>query len=215
MGNRIVMKSYTKTALLASSALLFSQAGCKETKHEFNKPNILFITTDYTRGADLPVTGAPFLKAPTLSKLCKEGAVFVNHNCNSPICMPSRATIATGHYAHSHSLWDNRRIPLRQEGLPLLTEGFKEAGYTTLGIGKMHFHPMDGDYAYDYRVSLEGKDAKFRDDDYEKYLNEHGYSREIFYNYKNGSGIPRGQSFYDWPFPEELNADAFVGIKAG
>lgn len=191
-------------------------ASCKNDDQYFNRPNILFITTDYTRGEDLPVTGAPFLIAPTLSKLCDEGAVFVRHCCNSPICMPARATIATGHYPHSHSLWDNRSIPLKQTGLPLLTTDLKAMGYQTIGIGKMHFHPFkaDGYYDYDIRVTLEGKDAGYRDDDYEKYLAEKGYSRKQLQQQTDGSDIPRGQSFFDWQLDENLHADAFVGNQA-
>lgn len=180
-----------------------------------SKPNILFITTDYTRGEDLPLTGAPFLNAPTLSKLCEEGAVFNRHCCVAPICMPARATIATGCYPHSHSLWDNRSIPLKQSDLPLLTSDLKKMNYQTIGIGKMHFHPFkaDGFYDYDIRITLEGKDRDYRDDDYEKYLNKKGTSRKKLREFSVESDIPKGQSFYDWPHDEDLHADAFVGIK--
>ncbi len=201
--------------IICITVFILMFAGCQERKKEFNRPNILFITTDYTRGEDLPVTGAPFLHAPALTKLCEEGAVFTRHCCNAPICMPARATIATGHYPHSHSLWDNRAIPLKQPGLPLLTTGLKEMGYQTVGIGKMHFHPFksDGYYDYDIRITLEGKDRNYRDDDYEKYLEERGTSRKELRKQRDTTNIPRGQSFFDWQLDEEFHADAFVGVK--
>jgi arylsulfatase A-like enzyme len=129
--------------------------------------------------------------------------------------MPARATIATGHYPHAHGLWDNRQIPVRQEGLPFLITDLKRNGYQTVGIGKMHFHPFQADYDYDLRISLEGKDVAHRDDDYEHYLAERGTSRRQI-KALEGDGplkLPRGQSFFDWPLDEELHADAFVGRK--
>lgn len=201
--------------VLSGGVVLTTFVSCSSTLEIQEKPNILFITTDYTRGEDLPVTGAPFLNAPVLKRLCNEGVVFTHHCCNAPISMPARASITTGHYPHSHSLWDNARIPVRQENLPFLITDLKECGYQTLGIGKMHFHPfeVDDNYDYDVRVTLEGKDALYRNDDYECYLNEKGLSRKDIRALSDGNDIPRGQSFFDWPLDESLHADAFVGIK--
>lgn len=189
--------------------------GCEFQPEEDTRPNILFITTDYTRGVDVPAVGAPFLKMPVLDRLTEEGAVFTSHSCTAPICMPARATIVTGHYPHSHSLWDNAAIPVKKEGRPFLIRDLKERGYTTAGIGKMHFHPFEEDFHFDYRVTLEGKDLAYRDDDYERYLEKRGYSRKKIRELEgNNPGIPRGQSFFDWPLEESLHPDAFVGHKA-
>ncbi|MCT4646682.1 MAG: sulfatase-like hydrolase/transferase [Carboxylicivirga sp.] len=217
------MKRYIPKIIFVTFVTVF--ASCNTNKkakvQDFDRPNILFVTTDYTRGEDLPVTGAPFLNAPALSKLCDEGAVFTRHSSVAPICMPARASIATGCYPHSHSLWDNGPVPLKQEGLPLLTTELKKMGYQTVGIGKMHFHPFksgdyrEGYYDYDVRVTLEGKAAKYKDDDYEKYLNEHGTSRkELLSKAKQLNEVSHLQTFFDWHIEEELHADAFVGKKA-
>ena len=185
--------------------------GCRKPNQP---PNILFITTDYTRGADLPVMGANFVKAPHIDRLCREGAVFTRHACVNPICMPARASWVTGMYPHSHSLWDNEAISIKKESWPFLLRDLQVSGYQTVGVGKMHFYPFDGDYNFDTRISLEGKDRSYRDDDYEAYLEQHGLSRKII---RNGSGrwkLPQGQDIYDWPFEEALHADGFVGKKA-
>ena len=73
------------------------------------KPNILFITTDYQAWEDVPEL-TPVLKMPALDRLYKEGLVFENHYCTAPVCMPSRYTIVSGTYPHTHGLWDNLRI---------------------------------------------------------------------------------------------------------
>ena len=72
-----------------------------------SKPNLLFISTDYQRGVDLPSFGSPFLIMPNVDRLCEEGVVFKNHISTNPICMPARACWMTGQYPHTHGLWDN------------------------------------------------------------------------------------------------------------
>lgn len=194
--------------------LLFFLLSCNEKNNLPEKPNILFITTDYTRGVDMPTVGAPFIQMPTVEKWSQEGAVFTRHSSVSPICMPARATIVTGAYPHTHNLWDNTSISVKKEGQPFLITELKKQGYTTVGIGKMHFHPFKADYDYDYRVTLEGKDRNYRDDDYEAYLAEHGSSRQAIKNAKHKDpNIPPGMGYFDWDLDEKLHPDAFVGIK--
>ena len=161
----------------------------------------------------MPMVGSSFLRMPTIDRLSREGAVFVRHSCVSPICMPARATIVTGSYPHSHSLWDNARISVKKEGKPFLITDLKKQGYKTIGIGKMHFSPFEADYDYDLRITLEGKDRSYRDDDYEKYLAKKGSSRKEIQKLKGKRNVPRGQSFFDWPLDEDLHPDAFVANK--
>lgn len=203
---RVMMRAF-----LIKSVLLLLATSCQ--KKEANKPNILFITTDYTRGVDVPMAGSPFLKMPTIDRLSREGAVFIRHSCVSPICMPARATIVTGSYPHSHSLWDNTGISVKKEGKPFLITDLKKLGYKTVGIGKMHFSPFKADYDYDHRITQEGKDRHYRDDDYERYLEERGSSRKDIKNLKGDRKVPRSQSFFDWPLDEDLHPDAFVAHK--
>ncbi|UJH67838.1 sulfatase [Allomuricauda sp. SCSIO 65647] len=209
-------RTLKKTILFLGIALFLS---CIQKKHEKNgqlvdkRPNILFITTDYTRGSDLEYLGRP-LRMPVLQDLIANGAVFTKHSSVSPICMPARASIVTGLYPHTHSLWDNRAISVKKPNWPFLTRDLQSAGYTTLGIGKMHFHPFQEDYYYDHRVTLEGKDRDYRDDDYEKYLEAQGTSRKALRAAYSSTGRPRGQDFYPWPADEKLHPDYFVGEAA-
>ena len=176
-----------------------------------NRPNILVITTDYQRGVDGPSLGSPFLKMPAVDRLCREGAVFGNHVSTSPICMPARATWVTGMYPHTHGLWDNMKYPFPNDG-PFLPRDLQQLGYRTLGIGKMHFHPWDKDHNFDVRIVDEGKDLKnFMDDDYNKYLKQHGLDRDKVHDFKGPYKMRGGQTVYDWPVDEKLHHDAFVG----
>lgn len=46
-------------------------------------------------------------KTPNLDKLSKKGTKFINAYCTSPICVPSRAGLATGLYTFQNKNWDN------------------------------------------------------------------------------------------------------------
>ena len=70
------------------------------------KPNILFITTDYQAGEDIP-GNTSVLQMPNLAKLMLEGATFQNHYSVAPVCIPSRYSIISGMYPHYHGNWDN------------------------------------------------------------------------------------------------------------
>ena len=210
-------RTHTKAILFLGIALFFSCNPKKDGKNGQvvvdKRPNILFITTDYTRAADLELLEG-VLKMPAVKALYDEGAVFVRHSCVSPICMPARASIVTGLYPHTHSLWDNQSIAIKKPEWPFLMRDLKKVGYTTAGIGKMHFHPFKADYDFDVRISLEGKDRDYRDDDYEKYLEKHGTSRKEIRERYVAKDRPQGQDFYPWHVDEKLHPDYFVGEKA-
>lgn len=178
------------------------------------KPNILFITTDYTRGIDLPSYGAPFLKMPNVNRLCQEGAVFTNHVSTSPICMPARASWVTGCYPHTHGMWDNLSYSFRRNG-PFLMRDLQQLGYFTVGIGKMHFHPWQEDYNFHIRIVHEGQDLGNQvDDDYNKYFRQHGFDRDQIRKFRGTYEISGGQAVYNWPLDEKLHHDCFVGDES-
>ena len=51
--------------------------------------------------------GHPFVKTPNLDKLAERGIRFTNAYTPSPICVPARASFASGQYVHVNRLWDN------------------------------------------------------------------------------------------------------------
>jgi arylsulfatase A-like enzyme len=107
------------------------------------RANILFIHTDQHRADALGCAGNPVIRTPYLDQLAKEGVLFENAHCTHPLCMPSRATLLTGRYMHSHQLYRNG-IPLN-ESEPLITEQLQKQGYRTGLLGKAHFTPYHGD----------------------------------------------------------------------
>ncbi|MGI9594765.1 MAG: sulfatase-like hydrolase/transferase, partial [Acidimicrobiales bacterium] len=58
--------------------------------------NFLLITSDQHNPFVTGHAGDPLVATPTLDLLANSGTVFNAAYTNSPICMPARATLATG-----------------------------------------------------------------------------------------------------------------------
>ncbi|MEM1399700.1 MAG: sulfatase-like hydrolase/transferase [Pseudomonadota bacterium] len=106
------------------------------------KRNLLVVISDEHAGGVLGIAGHPIVKTPNLDALARRGAWFSNAYCNVPVCVPSRASLATGRYAHQIGHWDNA-MPYagRPEGW---AHAMREAGYETRSIGKLHYR-SDGE----------------------------------------------------------------------
>lgn len=70
--------------------------------------NLLFITVDQWRGDSLTHLGHPFVQTPVLDALASRGVSFRSHIGQSTPCAPSRASIFTSRYLHSHRVFTNQ-----------------------------------------------------------------------------------------------------------
>jgi arylsulfatase A-like enzyme len=101
-----------------------------------SRPNVLFILCDDLRPAALGCYGSPHVRTPNIDRLAKEGVLFKNTFCTTSLCSPSRASILTGLYAHSHGVRDNfTELPAH---LPHWPGRLRESGYETAYMGKWH-----------------------------------------------------------------------------
>lgn len=71
------------------------------------KPNILLITTDQQRFDTINALGNKHIFTPHLNWLVDQGITFTRCYADSPICMPSRATIMTGKHGYNTGLVGN------------------------------------------------------------------------------------------------------------
>lgn len=99
-------------------------------------PNILFICTDQQRYDVLGCYGNAHTDTPTIDQLAAEGVLFEQCYVQNPVCAPSRASLLTGRYVHTHGLYANGVALLPHE--QLVTHTLADAGYDCGLIGKLH-----------------------------------------------------------------------------
>ena len=125
--------------------------------------NLLFIMSDEHSRRVLGCYGHPMIRTPNLDRLAARGARFTDAYCNSPICVPSRASFATGRYVHDIRCWDNAtpydgRVP--SWGHRLI-----DAGHRSVSIGKLHYRSAADHNGFDEEIMplhvVEGKGDLF------------------------------------------------------
>jgi arylsulfatase A-like enzyme len=171
--------------------------------------NILFITTEQQRRDSLPCYGMDFVRSPHLETLARRGIVFDNCVSVCPVCQPARAAFMTGQYPSVLGVTDN--FQWIRPGTPTIAERFRDAGFHTAAIGKMHFHPWDNPEGFAYRIIAEDKRHIFRPDHYTRFLEENGFRREhpaVVPGYADNLGA------FESPLPEDCHIDSFIGREA-
>jgi N-acetylglucosamine-6-sulfatase len=145
-----------KLSLLTIIVLLFSFS---PQKAPTKKPkNIIFILADDHRydamGFMNKFSG---LQTPNLDQMAAEGAHIQNAFVSTALCSPSRASILTGQYAHTHTIVDNQ-APL-PKGLKFFPQYLQNAGYKTAFLGKWHMGNTDDapQPGFDYWLSFKGQ----------------------------------------------------------
>jgi arylsulfatase A-like enzyme len=141
----------------AGAALAAGPAGavcCAATPKRKDGLNVLFLMTDEQHYRSLSVTGNPYIQTPHMDRLAREGALFENATCVTPYCSPSRASILTGLYPHTHGILTNvgargtdvhgaaagsgKEPPLAPDAFPNTEMTLYAHGYATAHRGKWH-----------------------------------------------------------------------------
>jgi len=115
-----------------------------------DRPNILVIMTDEHNPLMSEPYGHPFVQTPNMQRLAERGVVFENTYCNSPLCVPSRASFMTGKFVHRIGVWDNTASLSSNE--PTWAHYLNLAGYETTLAGKMHFLGEDQRHGFQRRI---------------------------------------------------------------
>ena len=116
--------------------------------------NLLFICSDQHSRHILGAYGNPIVCTPNLDALAARGTLFRNAYTNTPICVPARACLATGRYAHTIDSWDNGTPYVGTEA-PSWGHRLLEQGHRVTTIGKLHYRkPEDPTGFPDQRLPM-------------------------------------------------------------
>jgi choline-sulfatase len=112
--------------------------------------NVLFICSDQHQTAAAGCYGSREVRTPNIDAIAAAGTRFDHAYCQAPVCVPARGSIVTGVYPHTHG------ARILQDPLPnearTAAHFFKERGYVTGAIGKMHFVDETRRHGFDHRL---------------------------------------------------------------
>ncbi|MEM9358630.1 MAG: sulfatase-like hydrolase/transferase [Pseudomonadota bacterium] len=108
--------------------------------------NLLVIISDEHRRDAMGCMGHPIVKTPHLDRLAAAGTIFDNAYTPSPICVPTRAALATGQYIHRTGHWDSA-APYAGEPTSWM-HAVRETGADVASIGKLHFRSSNDDNGF-------------------------------------------------------------------
>ena len=112
--------------------------------------NVVFIMSDEHSRRVLGAYGNSVVRSPNLDSLAATGTLFENAYCNCPICVPSRASFATGRYVHTIGYWDNA-FPYHGTP-PSWGHRLHETGHRCDSIGKLHYRGTDDPNGFDNEI---------------------------------------------------------------
>ncbi|MEM7093018.1 MAG: sulfatase-like hydrolase/transferase [Actinomycetota bacterium] len=112
--------------------------------------NVLVLMGDEHQARALGCADHPVVQTPNLDHLAARGTRFTNAWTPSPICVPARASFATGRWVHEVGTWDSAHGWTGEPaGWP---HAARDAGYEVTSIGKLHHRAASDDDGFTERV---------------------------------------------------------------
>lgn len=120
--------------------------------------NVLVLMCDHLRYDAIACHGNPHVRTPNLDRLAARSVRFTNAFCNSPLCGPTRHSLATGLYPYRHGVVTNSLLPV--EGMRTIAHRAVDAGWRAECFGHMHWQRLD---------TCDGRPDVFPDHGYQDY----------------------------------------------
>lgn len=141
--------------LLFSLALIFGGGSSILARP---KPNVLFIMTDQQSYNMMSCMGNKWLSTPNMDRIANTGTRFDKTYCANPVCMPSRFSLLTGHYASEVGVKENTQAYDAAKVKSIVADGalgaiFRKAGYETLYSGKTHLYGTKDVSEYGFKIN--------------------------------------------------------------
>jgi arylsulfatase A-like enzyme len=171
-----------------------------------SRPHVLLITVDHWPAGWLGCAGHSTVQTPTLDRLAECGVRFTNAYSECPVCIPARRTLMTGLPPRGHgdrTFQTTRPMP----DVPTLAESFRQAGYQTVAVGKLHVFPQRSRIGFDdVLLAEEGRPQWGVIDDYDLFLGERGFvGRQFDHGMGNNDYVAR-----PWHLAEELHVTNWI-----
>lgn len=144
MTGNVTRREFLQATGAAVSAAWPAAVACASRPKREGDLNVLFLMTDEQHFQSLSSTGNPYIETPHMDRIGREGVRFDNATCVTPYCSPSRASILTGLYPHTHNILTNvspgrsTQSPLPQNAFPNTETILHRQGYKTGHRGKWH-----------------------------------------------------------------------------
>ena len=146
----------------AALLVILAAQGCSAP--EPPRGDVILVVLDTFRADRLGASGYPRDTTPHLDRLAAEGERFTEAWAQSSWTLPTFATILSGQPPHVHGagMIDGRLTAVR-DGIPLLAERLRDAGYATGAVVNVGFcHPSSGLARGFERYDFHGTDASNR-----------------------------------------------------
>ena len=159
--------------MAAGATLAPGAVQCATMPKREGRLNVLFLMTDEQHYRSLSATGNPYIQTPHMDRIAREGCLFDNATCVTPYCSPSRASIITGRYPHTHGIVLNvtpgrsPQTPLDPAAFPSTETILHEQGYAMGHRGKWHLGDTGAFPCYESRAY-----AAKTNPDYGRFLEE-------------------------------------------
>ncbi len=121
-----------------------------ETNTMPDTPNLLIIISDEHRKDAMGCAGHPIVETPNLDALAAKGTMFDAAYTPSPMCVPTRAALATGDWVHKTGNWDSA-TPYNGQPRSWMRQ-LRDAGREVVSIGKLHFRSGQDDNGFTQEI---------------------------------------------------------------
>jgi arylsulfatase len=112
-----------------------------------DRPSFVIFMLDQLSAKWLEQDGV--VETPNIDRLRRRGVTFDRACSSNPVCMPARASLATGLASRGHGVLQNGYV--LDSGIPTFASILRNEGWHTAAIGKLHHVPHTMDIRPDYR----------------------------------------------------------------
>jgi choline-sulfatase len=134
---RTTRRQFLQCSTAATLTAGFSQSAIF-AKGSDRPVNTLIIKSDEHNPFFSSLHGHPFVETPNLDRMARQGVVFENTYCPSPLCMPSRSSFCSGRRVHEIQTYSNCNI--FKYDYPSYGRILAGQGVHTVHIGKTDFY---------------------------------------------------------------------------